>query len=68
VNCVPGGNENEKVPGKKSNSQKSKRGKTWNRWLVLFFPAAGLPVRRKIIAVRKELLAVKMRGGWKPVS
>jgi hypothetical protein len=36
--------------------------------LVLFFPAAGLPRKLKSIAKKKDLLAVKMRGGWKPAS
>jgi len=35
------------------------------RW-DLFFPAADLQRRRKLIAGNKELHAVKMRGGWIP--
>jgi toxin YoeB len=44
--------------------------KTWSvkRWLALFFPAVGLQRKRKNIAGRKESLAVKMRGGWKPTG
>jgi hypothetical protein len=32
----------------------------------LFFPAVDLQRKRKIIAKRKELLAVKMKGGLSP--
>ena len=43
-----------------------KKAEKIERVVGFIFPAAGLQKKRTNIAKQRELLAVKMKGGWKP--